>query len=254
MKKLTKTLIAILSAITIFGAGVMAGTNLEPISAYLNHGISVVKGGEVQTMYDEQGNVLEPITYNDSTYLPVRAIANILGHSIEWHHETQCILLDGSDVPEHLKPQAPKTDIVIPDLTVGKIDAGFLETLVDRVGNGKLELDYYVAPPGVVGVYTIVNGVWSGHPWLPFDGDDIAYTYEGVSIKTKDGSAHDEATAFENTFVDVLLDNGFTYVMEDDFGRHYIKDDMEFTVKNDSNISVSVYGRTSWMTCCVRNG
>ncbi len=249
MKKITKTLVALLGAVTIFGAGVMAGSTLEPISAYLNHGISVVKGGEIQTMYDEQGNVLKPITYNDSTYLPVRAIANILGHSIEWHHETQCVLLDGSAVPESLIPNSPKTEVEIPDLMEGKIDATFLFDLVDKVGNGKLEVDYYKPLRGVMGVYTIRDGMWEGHPWLQWDGNDIAYTYEGVSVKTLSGNAENEATTFEKAFCDTLLGNGFVLLKEDETGKHYKKGHMEFEVKNEDNTTVRIYGRTSWMAC-----
>ena len=249
MKKITKILIAVLSAVTIFSAGVMAGTNLEPISAYLNHGISVVKDEEIQLMFDEQGNILKPITYNDSTYLPVRAIANILGHKIEWHHETQCVLLDGSAVPGHLKPQIPKTDISIPDLTAGKIDPAFLYTLVDKVGNGKLMVDYPKPRPGVIGLYTIKDGIWEGHPWLPWDGDDIAYTYEGVIIKTTSGSAQTEAADFERALTDTLLGNGFKFLKEEGGMKHYKKGDMEFEITNTDNTSVHVYGRTSWMAC-----
>lgn len=249
MKKITKTFIAVLNGVTIFGAGVMAGSTLEPVTAYLNHGISVVKDATIQTMYDEQGNVLTPITYNDSTYLPVRAIANILGHSIEWHHETQCVLLDGSSVPDSLMQKPQKPEVEIPDMTEGKIDAGFLYTIVDKVGNGKLEVDYYVAPIGVMGAYTIRDGVWEGHPWLPWDGDDVAYTYEGVSIKTLSGKGEDEAAAFENAFCNTLIENGFKLIKEDGTGKHYKKGNMEFEVKNTDNTSVRVYGRTSWMAC-----
>jgi hypothetical protein len=59
-------------------AGVFAGTQLEKISAYLNHGISFNVDGAAYTPTDGNGNKLAPITYNNSTYLPVRAIADAL--------------------------------------------------------------------------------------------------------------------------------------------------------------------------------
>ncbi|CAH1220725.1 stalk domain-containing protein [Paenibacillus sp. JJ-223] len=59
-------------------AGVFAGTQLEKISAYLNHGISFNVNGSAYTPTDGSGNKLAPITYNNSTYLPVRALADAL--------------------------------------------------------------------------------------------------------------------------------------------------------------------------------
>lgn len=64
---------------TLTGAtGVFAGTQLEKISAYLNHGISFNVDGAAYSPTDGNGNKLAPITYNNSTYLPVRALADAL--------------------------------------------------------------------------------------------------------------------------------------------------------------------------------
>ncbi|SEB27785.1 Copper amine oxidase N-terminal domain-containing protein [Paenibacillus sp. ov031] len=64
---------------TLTGAtGVFAGTQLEKISAYLNHGISFNVDGAAYSPTDGNGKKLAPITYNNSTYLPVRAIADAL--------------------------------------------------------------------------------------------------------------------------------------------------------------------------------
>ncbi|WKL03883.1 hypothetical protein Q0F98_11275 [Paenibacillus amylolyticus] len=64
---------------TLTGAtGVFAGTQLEKISAYLNHGISFNVDGAAYSPTDSNGNKLAPITYNNSTYLPVRALADAL--------------------------------------------------------------------------------------------------------------------------------------------------------------------------------
>ncbi len=56
----------------------------ETISALLNRKLSIEYNGKTQTLSDESGKTIYPITYNDSTYLPVRAICEMLGIDIDW--------------------------------------------------------------------------------------------------------------------------------------------------------------------------
>ncbi|MDP9701730.1 hypothetical protein J2T16_004674 [Paenibacillus intestini] len=77
MKKSVATMMVL--GMTLTGAaGVYAGTQLEKISAYLNHGISFNVDGAAYSPTDGNGKKLAPITYNNSTYLPVRALADAL--------------------------------------------------------------------------------------------------------------------------------------------------------------------------------
>ena len=109
MKKKIKVILAVVCAICCFTGGALASNGLVDIAAKLNYNISVAKDGQVQTLRDAQGNVVIPISYNDSTYLPVRAISNLLGHSVDWDDNTKCVLLDGSPVPASLIGSTPST-------------------------------------------------------------------------------------------------------------------------------------------------
>ncbi|WP_379133959.1 hypothetical protein [Paenibacillus sp. sgz500958] len=70
--------------LTVFGmlgtgsAGVYAGSKLEQIKAYLNHGLTIEVNGNPYTLKDGNGKKLVPITYGGLTYLPTRAIADAL--------------------------------------------------------------------------------------------------------------------------------------------------------------------------------
>lgn len=75
------------------GAGVYAGANLQEIKAYLNGDIKIKYNGAPAQLLDEQGQALLPITYNDSTYLPVRAISNIVKTAIQYDEATDTIYL-----------------------------------------------------------------------------------------------------------------------------------------------------------------
>lgn len=59
-------------------AGVYAGTKLDKITAYLNHTITFQVDGQAFTPKDGNGKSLTAITYNNLTYLPVRALSDAL--------------------------------------------------------------------------------------------------------------------------------------------------------------------------------
>ena len=98
--KYRKALLTLAIAVALMGAftlGTKAADTLEAISAYLNYGITVKYNGETQSMTDANGAPVYPITYNDTTYLPVRAISNMLGVSVDWDPDTQTVLLGGAE-------------------------------------------------------------------------------------------------------------------------------------------------------------
>lgn len=83
---------ALSSAITV-----MANSGLQDIKAQINYGISIVYNGQSQTMYDAAGTQVYPITYNGTTYVPVRAVSGIFGESVEWDGATNSVFLGSRD-------------------------------------------------------------------------------------------------------------------------------------------------------------
>ncbi|SEB04368.1 stalk domain-containing protein [Paenibacillus sp. 276b] len=69
-------------------AGVYAGTQLETIKAYLNHGLGIEVNGQKFTPTGDKGKNLASITYQGSTYLPVRSIAEALNTEITYDSKT----------------------------------------------------------------------------------------------------------------------------------------------------------------------
>lgn len=104
-KKIFKTLAITLGLIVLCTTCLYAGSQLQPVTANLNYGLSVAMDDKVLDMRDAGGNKVIPITYNDTTYLPVRAIGEALGIEVGWDQDTQCVLLDGSKVPAGLSRQ-----------------------------------------------------------------------------------------------------------------------------------------------------
>ena len=56
-------------------------------------GIRIVLDGKLIIPKDQNGNVLDAFIYNNSTYLPIRALANALGCSVDWDGDTNTVLI-----------------------------------------------------------------------------------------------------------------------------------------------------------------
>lgn len=94
MNQLKKSIaaVAVLGMTLTGAAGVYAGANLEKISAYLNHSIGIQVDG---TAYNT-GKTLTPITYKNTTYLPVRAIADVLEVPVRYDAKNNQVLIGGN--------------------------------------------------------------------------------------------------------------------------------------------------------------
>lgn len=84
MKKRLQGLIAgVLIGATATGGGVIAA-NTTTLYNVIANGIKIVIDGQKLNPTDANGNKVEPIIYNGTTYLPVRAVANALGKAVYW--------------------------------------------------------------------------------------------------------------------------------------------------------------------------
>lgn len=84
MKKRLQGLISgVLIGVTISSSMVFA-VNTTTLYNVIANGIKIVVDGQKLNPTDANGNKVEPIIYNGTTYLPVRAIANALGKAVYW--------------------------------------------------------------------------------------------------------------------------------------------------------------------------
>ena len=100
-KKQSITIAALLVLLT---TTVAANGHLKDINAQLNAAITIKYNGEEQTLRDASGTMLYPISYNGSTYVPVRAVSDIFGEDVKWDGATSTISL-GSEVPGEKTPK-----------------------------------------------------------------------------------------------------------------------------------------------------
>jgi len=86
-KKLAAAAVA-LSLFAATSAGVYAGANMTQIKAYLNAGLKFKVDGKPVQLRDGSGNTLVPITYNNTTYLPVRSVADLLNVGVDFDQKS----------------------------------------------------------------------------------------------------------------------------------------------------------------------
>ena len=84
-------LVLVVVVITMTVAIAAVGTR---VTATLSPNISITYNGVYVTPVDGLGNITYPLVYNNTTYLPVRAISTILGVDIGWNQQTQTVSLN----------------------------------------------------------------------------------------------------------------------------------------------------------------
>ena len=70
----------------------------ENAQAILNRKVSIVYNNELKEFSDVNGTKVYPLTYQGTTYLPVRAIASLFSIPVEWNGAERMVLLGSGDV------------------------------------------------------------------------------------------------------------------------------------------------------------
>ncbi len=98
--KQTKT--NLLKTIAIFSAVVLvvstiafATTGKKQISVEYDN-IKINIDGNNYVAKDANGNIVEPFTYNGTTFLPVRGVANAFGKNVDWNNNTKTVSITSS--------------------------------------------------------------------------------------------------------------------------------------------------------------
>ena len=97
MKRKTLAIIAaVIVTATLLTTAVLAAKTTTFYNVLAN-GIKIVIDGQKITPTDANGNIVEPIIYNGTTYLPVRAVATALGKAVYWDGPNFTVYLGDMD-------------------------------------------------------------------------------------------------------------------------------------------------------------
>lgn len=64
-------------------------------------GMKITLNGNAVTPKDVNGNIVDPFVINDTTYLPVRALASALGLAVDWDKNTNTVVLSSSSATQN---------------------------------------------------------------------------------------------------------------------------------------------------------
>lgn len=89
---------AVSLSLMIFGGALSAGVqaaSVPKVSAYQNPSLTIVVDGKERTFYNAQGKEVHPLSYQGTTYLPVRAIGELMGKLVNWDNKNLTVSLLG---------------------------------------------------------------------------------------------------------------------------------------------------------------
>ena len=97
MKKTLKGYLLGLLTATVLVGGVTYAANTTTLYDVVTNGVKIVIDGKKINPTDANGKAVEPIIYNGTTYLPVRAVADALGKAVYWDGRNYTVYLGQMD-------------------------------------------------------------------------------------------------------------------------------------------------------------
>ena len=105
--------VTLLTACIVCAAGIAIGACadevVEKIQAEVRQDFTVKIDGEVKTFQSADGKTVYPILYEGTTYLPLRAIGNIMGKTVYWYEADKLIELKDED------STVTDADVIVPE-------------------------------------------------------------------------------------------------------------------------------------------
>ncbi len=130
-KRLQGLLAGLLAGVLISGTVAIAGGTTNLYDVFVG-GVKVVVDGKEIRMRDANGNKVEPMIYNGTTYLPVRAIADSFDKEVYWDGPNYTVYLGDMDGELEYPTKYMKDMTNIGDDDYSTATGGYLE---DNYGN-----------------------------------------------------------------------------------------------------------------------
>ena len=95
-RKFARLLLPLLCAVLLLGSVARPARAIDSVTARLRPDYAIVIDGSRRIFYNAAGQQVHPISYNGTTYLPVRAIGELMGKNVDWKESTKTVTLSGA--------------------------------------------------------------------------------------------------------------------------------------------------------------
>jgi len=93
-KQISAIVLILAMSVMMCGVGVFA-SSVEEVRAISAPHFTIVVDGEKKIFYNAQGDEVHPIVYNGTTYLPLRAIGELMDKNVNWDQSSKTVSLYG---------------------------------------------------------------------------------------------------------------------------------------------------------------
>jgi hypothetical protein len=93
LKKKVSVFTVVVVAIVSLSIGVFADNAMIKIQGYIDKGMTLTYNEEILELTDAQDGTIYPVLIEGSTYLPVRAISEVVGLEVGWDGDTRTVSL-----------------------------------------------------------------------------------------------------------------------------------------------------------------
>lgn len=139
-KRVQGLIVGVLIGAIVTGGGVIAA-NTTTLYNVITNGVKIVIDGQKLNPTDANGNKVEPIIYNGTTYLPVRAVANAIGKAVYWDGPNYTVYLGD------MNGELEYPTVELEDMTSIGDNPSKTDKLTDNYGNTYVHaISYYSWP------------------------------------------------------------------------------------------------------------
>lgn len=222
MRKRLQGLIAgVLIGTTVAGGAVFAArtTTLYDVVA---SGIKIIVDGHELNPTDVNGNKVEPIIYNGTTYLPVRAVANALGKAVYWDGPNYTVYLGEPEHPTLMLKNAK--NIGNSQNWINELEG---ETLIDNYGNTYSNGLWICGRFGEKNIQTLLNGKYSRFKATLYVSQDyiidrpVSITIEADGYEIYSSPQFTKSSRPVDVDIDVTGYNDFKIICKTEYSESY---------------------------------
>ena len=199
--RLTALLLAAILLLSLSLTARAAGST--QVEAYLRPDYTIIIDGSQRTFYNVNGKEVHPLLYGGSTYLPVRAIGELMGKNVDWNQSTLTVTLAGSR-------------------TTGTVSGTPDANPQRQTVTAYLHPDFTIIVDGVEQTFTNVNGkvvyplLYSGSTYLPIRaigqlmGKTVSWNEDTLTVTLADSapSGSDSLVTDADSFSDGTTPSG----------------------------------------------